>query len=551
MARNFMFIKLIKTIKDLRLEIIVFLISLIIRIPRLGTDFFNNDVWAWKLRAYKFGEAFFSFNFADTLVTYHPGVPLTWLVVLGIKLFTLADMFYYKGQLSQFDLVLALHTYQKFVVVIFISILLTILFNLSKKIFNSKIALLGIAFLLSEPYYLFLSREVHNDALLSLFIGLSLLSYFLSFRFKDQYKNKFLKIFKNKYIIYSGIWAALALLTKSAALFLVPFYIIWSLIEYFLNKKSKAFTSYIGLIVITVLTFVLVWPAMWVVPLKALSWYFELGVEKTAIIEGHSHIWFGVETIDPGFWFYPIVLIGRFSPFVVLIIVSGLLLALLKDKVLYKIFKSVIDIIKRKEISSKFTDDNLFMIFSWGFFIGFFIMLTIAGKKLDRYVLPMIFPVLLSSLYYIIKYFHKNLVILIFSISMIVNIGTCIILHPNYNAYYSPLIGGMDAGKNILEPKWPVGCDIIAAKFNAMLGERPNLGVAYADYLNLTPFAKFRVLNIQNKPEADKADFFVLPVYSQVRNEFYKSTYNLKRRYDLDIYVGPVLYYEVYEYIKL
>ena len=119
-------------------------------------------------------------------------------------------------------------------------------------------------------------------------------------------------------------------------------------------------------------------------------------------------------------------------------------------------------------------------------------------------------------------------------------------LHPNYLAYYSPLVGGIDYGMNVIEPKWPVAYDKIAKTFNEM--ENPeDIKVAIANYDNLVPFADFKVMNIKHATERDSADYFVLPEYSKDRNEFYKSNYRLEELKKKNIKVAGVIYYRVYK----
>ena len=70
--------------------------------------------------------------------------------------------------------------------------------------------------------------------------------------------------------------------------------------------------------------------------------------------------------------------------------------------------------------------------------------------------------------------------------------------------------------------------------------------VAVADHFYLRPFADFHVLNIRHEFERDTADYFVLPVYRDERNQFYKDKYEMERLRDT-ITVAGVDYYEIYK----
>jgi len=328
-------------------------------------------------------------------------------------------------------------------------------------------------------------------------------------------------------------------------LFLFPFFSIWAFIEYFINKDKNAFKVLVYTFVVAILTFILLWPAMWVIPFKALNSYFAKGIETTALKEGHMHLWFGTETLDPGVWFYPLTLIGKFTPVFIFIFLYGIYSYLKETSILNKL-KSFLN----RSNKLRLDRNDLLGIYIYGFSLGFLIMITLVSKKIDRYILPIIFPVLLIGVYYLFETIKKRFLLILLSVFFFINISVLILLHPNYNAYYSPLIGGLNYGKNILEPTWIVGCDKVADKFNGLMKKDGNkeLAVAFADYVSLKPFSKgFKIVNIRRESERDNADYFVLPVYSKERNAYYKSKYFLTRDYNLDVYVGPVLYYEVYK----
>ena len=265
---------------------------------------------------------------------------------------------------------------------------------------------------------------------------------------------------------------------------------------------------------------------MWVNPIGSLNLYLQ-GIKGIGIEEGHKHFWFGKETLDPGAIFYPIVLISRYSPLLLGLLALGI----------YSYIK------KKKNIASSVLDLVGVML---SFIFLYLLMMTIASKKLDRYSLPIIFPMALISSYYIPKLVSSRK-ILGFLVGLFIFFRIVLLygFHPNYLAYYSPLVGGAELGRYVVEPKWLIGYDKIAKYFNEKKNPQ-DIKVAIADFDYLRLFAKFEVLNIRNKPERDQAKYFILPVYREDRNKPYQSAYELEQLDD-KITVAGVDYYYIYK----
>lgn len=511
-----MYTKLIERIKKIPTSFFIFLFAFLYRLPSLGVDFINNDAFLWKERSYAFGQALLSFDFASTAATYHPGVTLLWSQFFAIKFYSLLDAVFYKGTLSPDAEFIVNHTIQKSVLVFFTSILTVIIFKQLKRIFKERASILIVMFVLLEPFYLGLSRAIHTDVLISQLMFISALYFYIEFSSSKEISKT------GKDAMLSGVFMGLAALTKSSALFLIPFY----LFGYFILRKFdfSKIKNLLTVFLFFIISFFVFWPAMWVNPIGSLNLYLFKGIEGVALEEGHGHIWFGVETLDPGPLFYPIAFVARFSMFIVLMFLFGL-------------YRYVKGSIKREKL-----DINL--LYWLSFIVFYFAMLVLVSKKLDRYMLPILFPLSIFSAYWVKEYFTKKVLAILFGIFVFFRIVLLYGLHPNYLAYYSQLVGGMEEGRELIEPKWLIGYDKVAEFFNKK--EKPeNIKVAIADFDYLRPFAKFEVLNIRSEEERAKADYFVLPVYRQARNDFYKANYTLEKLNDV-ITVSGVEYYEIY-----
>ena len=281
--------KLLSKIKSFKNEALVFFLFLLSRLPSLGNDIFNTDVWKWKQRIYDFGSGVFYLDFAKTIQKYHPGVVLMWIGTIAVKIYNLYYKVFFRGlpQDNNITTVFELHFLQKLLIVFVIGIVLAITFYALRKIFGFRYAILAIIFISLEPFYIALTRVVHLEGLMTTFMLASFvwLYYFL----QDTTKNKRLYL--------SAIFSGLAVLTKSSSLFLVPFSGLILFIHIFSKEKRfvKSVWSSLGIywkwLVVVVVSFVILWPAMWTVPGQALNTIWR-GIFTIGMDRGHLQLFF-------------------------------------------------------------------------------------------------------------------------------------------------------------------------------------------------------------------------------------------------------------------
>ncbi|MEK7594968.1 MAG: glycosyltransferase family 39 protein [Patescibacteria group bacterium] len=495
------------------LEIVVFLSMVFLRLPDLGRENFNTDVWKWKQRTYNFLNSVTSVDLKGTIQSYHPGVSLTVLGSLGVK----SESFYQKyvlgRKLVQNDLIFSLHFFQKLWVVIAISLLLTISFYYLKKYFGLLLALIFLLLLDTEPFFLFHTREFHLEGLMSLFMFVTVLLFF-----------GFLIENRRKYFVFSSVFASLALLTKSSAFFLFPFVGLMLFVHKLLKKEQNSLTVLKEFLIFTLLVaacFVILWPAMWVSPVETLSSYFR-GATEVGLEGDHLQLYFGKLVADPGVSFYPLNIFLRVTPLVLLIFVlSGLVFCFGRDKQFY--FSKLL----RNDFVSSFAFLNSFL-----FVVFFLLFLSIPTKKLDRYILPM-FPFLvlsaslaLSSIFRILSskiHIKIEKPFYIFLVIVFLRVAQLGFVHPNYLFYYNPLVG-FDKAKFMVEPKWAFAGMAVKEFFTSTITRQTgsNQLIAFPEkyYIQLYPFieevdgAKPVIMDI--KKDAGRATFFVYPTWDDV-----------------------------------
>ncbi|MEM4655331.1 MAG: phospholipid carrier-dependent glycosyltransferase [Thermosphaera sp.] len=524
--------KLNKFIISIKTEYLVFVLAFLYRFPNI-TSFVNDDDSLWKYRGYEFTTAMVNFNFADTAITYHPGVPLLWSQMLAIKTYSVFDKLYFHGTLVGSTEFFYNHLIQNIYLLTFNSLLITFIFIFLRKVINEKYAIIALLVIMLEPFFIALGRSIHNDLLMSLFVFLTFLIFF---QLMETYEKG--NLYRRKMTWLMGIFSAMALLTKSGALFMVPLFICTVIVFAFFDFKSikRYLNVFIAWLLLSVLFFVIIWPAMWVNPGHTLWLYFYKGIFDTAIEDGHLHYWFGEITMDPGFLFYPIVLVGRYTPVIIVGAIGGLVLFV---ATFFKHFKS-------KTIDKM----DKFLLLNLVFFAGYFVMVSITSKKLDRYLLPEVFPLGVFTAYFVMYWFNKYrkytvIAIVIFIILRGITIAQ---IHPNYLVYYSPFIGGNDKGRFVIEPKWVIGFDKVADFLNAEQAKSGHkLLVVTPDAHILSYFAKFEPIYPDN-PESRRGEYFVIPIWKP------RSAIPMLEQYELTpdqlatkVYIGGVEYYDIYK----
>lgn len=443
--------------KKYRYEFLIFLFFVLVRIPNLGHDSFNTDVWRWKSRSYDFGSGIASGDFKRTLQMYHPGVTLMWLGSAGIQINnTYAGI---KGQSlvadNDVNIIFQLDLIQKILVVSAQAVAVCFIFYALRNMFGFKYSLISIFILTLEPFYLGLSRMFHLEGLVSNFMLSSVI--WLYYFFQDK-KN-------NKRLVVSAVFAGFSFLTKTSSVFLIPFCGLTSFIFVFSGIKyknikelfekgfwkkilsfCKIFFSWFG---IAFAVFFIFWPALWVDFAGVFTTLYS-GIKDVGVEGDHIHVYFGKLTENPGLSFYFVVLGFRSSIYLLLGFIGSLFI--------------------RKKIPlnyRKFLDYLLIFVFF------FFLQLTIPTKKLDRYILPMLVVMSLASSIFVVWLFEKlkfkKMYIALFLFPIVL---TVFFLHRDYLSYYNPMFGGIKTGVKVLEPKWLIGNDEIVKYFQNIKKEK-------------------------------------------------------------------------------
>ena len=354
----------------------IFAVALLTRLLRSDVPI-NVDEATWIGRGVQFFSALINNDLAHTYLRHHPGVTNMWLIGSALSLRCLlrggspfSELSRQSAYLLDHMSMLEVFTTVRSLFALVTAASVTGIYLLSRRLFGSAVALIGIAILLLEPFFLAYQRSITTDANQANFTWLALLAFLLYLHHAHRSDRG-----ARRWLLISGVCYGLAVLSKIPALLSLPVLVLWAL---FLNANLKTRGSKLhwlrllgdlllwGLLAMAVIF--LLWPALWVdLPGTLSSLYTGLGNE----LEGHFQFLLGQPTHSPGVAFYPLVLLFRLSPLLLLGTLLGLLSLLLPA------------------LRHRLPDTASLLVITLNLIIVL-IALSSNATKMDRYIVPLI-----------------------------------------------------------------------------------------------------------------------------------------------------------------
>lgn len=447
--------------------LITLLIGSIALLPRvLGlADFITTDeAYHWIARTERFSQAIANQQWADTRLTGHPGVTLMWLGSLGLVLERAATANGWTSVTSAIEHL----AWLRFPAALLQSLLVALGYLLLRRLVAPTTALITALLWATTPYLIAHARLLHLDALLTAFVTFSLLCILIACQSKRPLR----------WIIGAAGFAGLALLTKGPALILLPsvgLLLLWQTPAATMGERlRRVITRYLLWLGVAALIVVMLWPALWVTPERAVAKYLGEILSNGGRPNGDGQFFLGQAVGDPGLLFYPVANLFRMTP----LIAIGLLALPLA------LWYSAAG--ERR------------VLFALAAFILFWtLVMTLGPKKFDRYVLPT-WPALLvlaaAGLKAIVdiglrivdwrrdQSLRHNITSAIgLALFMVVLLQPALAYHPYYLSYYNPLLGGGAVAQRVLLIGWGEGMDQVGAYLNA----RPDID--YGPVLSALP----------------------------------------------------------------
>ncbi|MBE7474885.1 MAG: hypothetical protein DPW09_07955 [Anaerolineae bacterium] len=546
---------------------LLFLIALIPRLPGLDRFLTSDENTNIFFAGSDVIAAFLRGDFQGTYWHFYPGVTMSWLDALGMS------GQYFLGWLTGASLppfteyiygdILSLLVANRLPYAILTAAAVPAIYGLARQLLPESIALLGALFLAFDPFFLAHSRVAHGDAPVAVFMVLSALTFFIyaarlraSFSQGQKSVSSFI-LHPSSFLIASAVFGGLAALTKAPgqfmAIFIVGMSLIYAGLDWWQERGSRGaeeqgsggageisrlthhaprttphaphpMTRWLTAILIwgliSLVTFVLLWPAMWVDPFGTVQRMLSETVGK--VEEGHLVYFFGQPTLDPGPWFYPYVIPFRLTP--ITLIGAALSLTLLVPQINTLVSSNPSPRLMPHASVRSLPLGRLTPHLLWLFVLSLLLFGALSPKKQDRYLLPL-FPMLdllaaagWLGLFKLVQYFLRRK--LSFLSLPLLPTTYCLLLlllhfipvityYPYYLTYFNPFMGGPVRAAQTTLMGWGEGMELVAAYLNGK-PEAERLYVASTPSQTLLPYFAGTGENFYTNDIAFRADYVVL-----------------------------------------
>jgi hypothetical protein len=316
----------------------------------------------WYFRSAQFFQAVLHGDWAGTLFSEHPGVTVMWLS--GAALWGWYALQSLLGLNPPAPLETEGYAFADRVAVGILPLALIVALGilwgwvLLCRLFDRRVAWVAALLWALDPFYLANSKLLHLDATLSTLMILSALCMLV-----------YLREHCLRQLVTSAILAGLALLTKTSALFLIPFLALCLLTDRSIsNLQSLISNLLLCVLIATVVCFVL-WPSLWVRPAASLDLVIQQGVLLHAGGPRDQPLLYrGVLAVqNPGPRFYLDVLLFRTTFMTLPFALFGLISAW----------------VRRRE-------ERLSILLLGGFGLFYIAQMSLGGWKDGRYMLPVL-----------------------------------------------------------------------------------------------------------------------------------------------------------------
>ncbi|NJN65435.1 MAG: phospholipid carrier-dependent glycosyltransferase [Chloroflexaceae bacterium] len=486
------------------------LVGLVALLPRcLGLDdFFTVDEsfhWVWRIM--HFSDALRHEQWAGTNLTGHPGVTTLWLGSLGRWIahhIGLEGPEWGRGSVAYLALT-------RLPLAVVNSLAVAGGYLLLRRLLRPETAFLSGLLWASSPFLIAHSRLLHLDALLTSFMTLSILILMLlllrPWPGGSPHRADAAASARSWLILAgSGLCAGLAFLTKAPSLVLLPaaglLLLLLSPPAGLWQRGRWVASRYAAWLLSGGAVVWALWPAMWVAPHDAIASVINEVLANGGQPHESGNFFMGQPVADPGWLFYPVVVLWRSTPMTLIGLVL-LPLALRRSR-----------------------EERRVLLVLGGFMLLFGIAMSLLPKKFDRYLLPVWPPLEILAAVGLMTLSggrawdwawtwigrqtwpperRAAAVRWLVALLLAITLGW---YHPYYLAYFNPLLGGGTVAPHVLLVGWGEGMEQVGA----WLRTRPDLArspVMSWDPRTLEPFVPVRVVELNEIHAAEPASYAV------------------------------------------
>ncbi len=518
----------------LALPLGVFLVALLPRILSLNA-FLTADEDDQIMFAHLFLKSALQGNWSGALVLGYPGVPTLILGAAGVGLrylfhymgwlplsWVTADLFTTIDQVTtrfgafQYPLDFLLWVRVPMALVASLSILG--IYLLTRRLLDERLALCAALIIAFDPFILAHSRVIHVDAPLAYFMFLSFLAFLL-----------YLDHGVWKWLLLSGLFGGLAVLSKTPAALLGPILVVSGAFYALFPppgldrsvRWKRLGLALVGWGIIAVVAFFALWPSMWTRPIYAVEWIIRniQSVNRTA--HPTTGIFWGEHQSDQNPLYYLIVFPYHLTPLTTVGLVAGLSMIVTGLAVRWR----------KSAVTGNWAASKLPLALGLVTYVIIFVApISAISRRGDRYILPVFFATGLLSvlaLWWLAPLVKRGLPAFVsrFELTSARIVGVAILVqaffvlmyHPYYLAYYNPVVGGYRTAPYRVNIGWGEGLDLAAQYLNRITGGQTAQVAAWYS-AQFAPFYRGQTIDLSNYSSALTGDYTVFYINQVQRN---------------------------------
>jgi 4-amino-4-deoxy-L-arabinose transferase-like glycosyltransferase len=439
------------------------LVFLVARLPALGR-FVTTDEALWLRRSANFYLALSTGDAKSAFQSPHPGAITQWAGAAGFWLRFPDYARVGTPEIHDTDLLTrmenrditpmeVLSTARAALVLVHAGVFLAA-WPFARRLLGPIAAIAGFALVALDPFLIAHQRLLHLDGLLASFMLLAVLAYVDFARHKNPLS-----------LVVSAIATGLAWLTKTPALYLlapIGALMLWHLWgEHETRPRGRDLTSpwiapfaWLGIALLTVFA---LFPAMWAAPVEVASQMISYALgsaegEFSGPVFFNGAVYPDGNLGSAGWIFYAVSFLWRSTPLVLL----GLAL-------------TAFFLIRKRAAG----DDRFALYALIASSLGFLLLMTVAEKKFDRYLLPAMPALILSAGWGWHQFAASQTwlrqrsrgLALLAAVALLQAISAFSV-YPYYLSYYNPVLGGAAAAPRVMMIGWGEGLDQAAAYLN-------------------------------------------------------------------------------------